>query len=270
MRWGDMEADCLVSIFQRLSLEDLTLSIPLVCKSWHRASHDPLCWRSLDFRKLDFLPWSKFGERAKKTYPRSPFSFSSFMRFAIHRSSGAAVELRFPLFLQVSIKDLAYASKECPRLKIVVLCSLKLEDEVHLPKLVGKWKELELLEMVSNPSSFSELAGEIRLNCKNFSGLKMSGVKKEDASAIVNHLPKLKYLNLNRSYLPKETLLAIMKGCEDLERLSAKQCIGFEADREVLDMAARIKSFEHVGSKLTLDDCNYDSDEYFPYLFQAM
>lgn len=251
-----MEIDCLVCIFQKLSMKDLTLSVPFVCTTWFRASLSPLCWRVLDLRQLDFMPLSKFGDQFASRYRVQCFSFSTFLKFAVRRSCGSAVELRFPLFFKVSMEDLVYASNECPRLKILGMDSLNLEDEMHFPKLVGKWKELQQLEIEFKPSSFPDLAAEISLNCKKFRGLSMtSSITKEDASAIVTYLPKLHNLNLSRSYLPKIELLAIMDGCKELETLGANDCIGFRPnDEDVMQRASGLK-FESKGSKLMEDLC---------------
>lgn len=48
-KWEDMPTDCLVNIFGRVQLESRLLDIPLVCKPWHRAVHNPLCWQRLVF-----------------------------------------------------------------------------------------------------------------------------------------------------------------------------------------------------------------------------
>ncbi|RRT86117.1 hypothetical protein B296_00004489 [Ensete ventricosum] len=174
-RWEDMEMDCLVAILQRLGLQDLTLSVPLV---------------------------------------------------------------------------------RCPRLKKLVLPNLSPADEADIPKLVGKWKDLEQLEMESKPSSFLEMLSEINLHCKKFSGLKLCGsIKKEDMLAIVNLLPKLKFLCLSKSYLPREQLMGMLSGCKQLQRLTVSDCIGFEADEEVKKRGSGIKIFEHEGSKLFDDKC---------------
>ncbi|KAL4610427.1 hypothetical protein ACB092_08G049100 [Castanea dentata] len=42
-KWEDLEKDCLVNIFIRVGTESLLYDIPLVCKSWYRASLDPSC-----------------------------------------------------------------------------------------------------------------------------------------------------------------------------------------------------------------------------------
>lgn len=256
-KWKEMEMDCLVLIFQKLNLQDLALSVPFVCKTWLQASLSPLCWRVLDFRRLDFAPGSELSGRFAARHPPPPrrAAFSAFMKLAVRRSCGTAVELHFPLFFEVSAEDLAHASTGCPKLKVLGMDSLRSDSELHLARLIGKWKELEQLEMETGPSSISDLAAAISLGCRNFRGLSMSGeVKMEDALAIADCLPKLKKLNLSRSYLPKRELLAIMDGCRELETLSVKHCVGFNADdEEVLGRACGTVKLEREGSKLRED-----------------
>lgn len=110
-RWDEMQADCLVNIFRLLALGDLAVAVPFVCNSWYRASLDPNCWHRLNFRSLDFTPWSPFSRAFTLRYRlHSPLSFSSFLRFALHRSCGGVDQLAFPLSSAVSIHDLAYVS----------------------------------------------------------------------------------------------------------------------------------------------------------------
>lgn len=102
------------------------------------------------------------------------------------------------------------------------------------------------------PSCFRELMEQVGSNCLRFRELTMCGsIQREDARAIVNFAPKIKCLDLSRSYLLKGELLLVMKGCREIERLSVNGCVGFDqADEEVREMASRIGKFEHVGSKL--------------------
>ncbi|XP_065001962.1 F-box/LRR-repeat protein At3g48880 isoform X3 [Musa acuminata AAA Group] len=113
-RWEEMPVDCLVDIFRRLGLHDLTLSVPFVCRCWRRASLDPGCWRRLDFRSLDFMPWSHFSRSFNSCYRLSSLSFSAFMRFVVARSRGSAAELLFPLSFGASIQDLTFVSMKRP------------------------------------------------------------------------------------------------------------------------------------------------------------
>ncbi|XP_042460633.1 F-box/LRR-repeat protein At3g48880-like [Zingiber officinale] len=128
---------------------DLAVAVPFVCKSWYRASLDPSCWRRLNFRSLDFTPWSPFSRAFALRYClHSPLSFSAFLRFALHCSHGIVDQLAFPLSSAVSIHDLAYASVKCLRLKALALPdNLMLEDDLRIPELVRRWKDLEHLEM---------------------------------------------------------------------------------------------------------------------------
>ncbi|KAG0467093.1 hypothetical protein HPP92_018673 [Vanilla planifolia] len=258
--WEEMEKDCLVVIFSKLGIEDLTVSVPFVCHSWYAATRDPLSWKILGFISCNFMPWGSLAKRFAAQYQVSRVSFSSFFKLAVCSSGGLATELRFPD--TASMEDLILASKECPRLRILALPRLTMEDEERIPRLMAKWKELERLEIHSKPSNFVHLAAEIAQNCRYIHELVMPGssIKKEDAQAIVNFLPKLKSLDLSRSYLRKEELLTIAEGCRELERLIAKNCIGFELDEEITRKASRITLFQHDGSK-TKDDVTFELDE---------
>ena len=144
------------------------------------------------------------------------------------------------------------------------LPNLLSEDEPHLPEIIGRWHELEQLEMQCKPSSFPGLVSNLspKLNC-----LKMFGsFKKDDVSVIVNKLPKMKSLCLSKSYLQKDELLSILNGLNSLEELVVRDCVGFEVDEEVLKrvMHSGIKVFEHEGSNLVYDEDGYDTDECDP------
>ncbi|KAG6485701.1 hypothetical protein ZIOFF_054265 [Zingiber officinale] len=235
------------------SFGDLAVAVPFVCKSWYRASLDPSCWRRLNFRSLDFTPWSPFSRAFALRYRlHSPLSFSAFLRFALHRSRGVVDQLAFPLSSAVSIHDLAYASVKCLRLKALALPdNLMLEDDLRIPELVWRWKDLEHLEMETKPSSFLEAVVEIGRNCPRFVGLKVRGlIRREDAKALARCLPELKHLELSKSYLTKDELLVVIDGCRKLETLTIKDCLGFQADDEILKLVSRIERFEHEGSTL--------------------
>lgn len=119
-RWSEMAADCLSLIFRRLSLEDLAVGVPFVCKSWHRASLDPLCWTLLDFHDIDFMPWSRFSREFSDRYAVPRFSFSGFLRLCVARSRGSAVELAFPLLFGASLRDLHVAKEYAPLIHVTI------------------------------------------------------------------------------------------------------------------------------------------------------
>ncbi|KAG6514187.1 hypothetical protein ZIOFF_024530 [Zingiber officinale] len=126
-----------------------------------------------------------------------------------------------------------------------------LEDDLRIPELVWRWKDLEHLEMETKPSSFLEAVAEIGRNCPRFVGLKVRGlIRREDTKALARCLPELKHLELSKSYLTKDELLVVIGGCRKLETLTVKDCLGFQADDEILKLVSRIERFEHEGSTL--------------------
>lgn len=157
-----------------------------------------------------------------------------------------------------------YIFGRCSRLKIIVLPRLLSQDEMMIPEFVAGFKELEYLEMQCKPRCFLEVVKEINLKCRNLVGLSMTGyVKHEDALAMVNLIPKLKYLNLSKSYMEKESLMVIVNGCRYLERLEVKGCFALEVDDEILRRTSYIKTFKYEGCRTAqeyFDDSEDDDD----------
>ncbi|PKA66008.1 F-box/LRR-repeat protein [Apostasia shenzhenica] len=257
-RWEDVPMDCLVFIFSKLGLEDLTVGVPFVCKSWNGAAKDPLCWRTLDFQNLNLAADSRFAEKFKREFHAQSFSFSSLFRLAIARSHGSATKLFLPPSLSSGEnlqQDLIWASTRCPRLKELSLPTLHRRDDEHIPKLITQWKELEELEMKWKPVSFLETLEAMKLGCPNIAELRLSGFfNVRDADAIAKCLPKLQRLKMTGSFLRKEVLLRIMEGCRELQAVHISSCRGFEEDDdEVLKKAKGMKRFHCVGCRAEQD-----------------
>ncbi|KAJ6796595.1 F-box/LRR-repeat protein-like [Iris pallida] len=264
-RWEDLGMDCLASIFSKLDLEDLTLSVPFVCKPWLEASMDVQCWRVLNLRDIDLMPWSGFSARFKQAYSAKRFSFAGFMKNLIDRSRGSAVELAFPSERFASLQELEYASTNCSKLKVLGLPNMFQQEDKHLPGFIRKWKDLEFLTMARKPSSFVEMVEQIGLHCKNFKGLSLSGtvVDDEDAFAIVEHLPKLRHLVVRGCPLSKRQLLLILDGCRELEVVDVSNCTGFVADDEIKKAASFVKEFKCEGAKMEEDYMDLYDDVYW-------
>ncbi|KAG0466160.1 hypothetical protein HPP92_017740 [Vanilla planifolia] len=247
-KWEDLEMECLSNIFSRLALDDLTMAVPFVCRSWFAAASNPNAWRVLNFRLLDFMPWAASPRDSRRSTLFSLLLFRllkarrSTQPWSRHRadaSPSSHINARFGFCIQMTL----------------ALPNLALDDEACIPNLIVKWKALEKLEMESKPFIFPLLAAAVGKNCKNFNELVMpcSSIKREDAFAIVTWLPKLRSLDLSGSYLPKEELLFVLEGCRELDSLTAKNCVGFEADDAVKRKAFELKIFEHEGSELAND-----------------
>ncbi|CAN6282170.1 unnamed protein product [Urochloa humidicola] len=269
--WADMETDCLAHIFRHLDLDDLAASAPLVCRGWRRAASDPSLWRALDLHRdhlARFMPWSPLAAAFSRRYGVTRrFTLSGFLRLCVARARGSADDLALPPLLSASPADddLLHISIHCPRLRRLALPPLPAADEPRLAELVPRWPLLEHLELDAKPSSatFPALAEQLGRHCPNFTSLKTSGaVKPEDAAALARWLPRIRSLCLDRSYMPREELLAILAGCRELRDFSARGCVGFdEGDDEIARRGARIESFDVVGSRV-IDELAAAGDEF--------
>lgn len=170
---------------------------------------------------------------------------------------------------------LSLASKECPRLKVLALPRISVDDESQFLNFITNWKDLELLEMESKPAKLTEMLKLIHLHCRNFRGLKLRGsINGDEALWIVDSLPKLTFLDLSGSHLAKEEVLHIIDGCRELKQLKLNDCVGFEADdEEVKRRAAAMDEFEHQGCVITADSLSWDDDlelkfTYYDYCFE--
>lgn len=103
-RWEDLPTDCLVDVFGRVGLESLIDGVPFVCKSWHRVTLIPHCWRQLVFTKLPYPRGSdpsvtRLNPKKKRKRICSLETFRSletFIKDVIGRSDGLATKIAFP------------------------------------------------------------------------------------------------------------------------------------------------------------------------------
>ncbi|XP_020571922.1 F-box/LRR-repeat protein At3g48880-like [Phalaenopsis equestris] len=246
--WENIPLDCLCIIFSKLSLDDLTASIPFVSKSWYHASTHPILYQTLDFNLIDLNPSSSFSKIFSSQFSLPHFTSTGFLKLAMARSQGAAFEIRFSSLFPPSMEVLSLVSITCPRLKTLCLPHINFDDEVHFLNMINRWRDLEWLEMESKPSNLGELTKRIGFHCNRFYGLKIRGsIEMNDVSGIVNFLPKIGFLDLSGSKVGKEEVLAIVDGCRELKGLNLKGCVGFEVDSELKKRAEGIEVFEFEG-----------------------
>ncbi|PIA46976.1 hypothetical protein AQUCO_01500484v1 [Aquilegia coerulea] len=230
-KWEELNKDCLVQIFERVGLESLLLNIPFVCKTWHKASFDPLCWKTLDFGVLDMIFRGSFNYKFECQYSIKKFSTTKFIMFVIRRSCGSAINVALPCNWTFEI--LEHIANECPSLKRLYVTSTVWEEKARfLAKLVGKFKYLEFLHLEHKNFPIKEILCQISLHCKNFISFSSSGtITDEDASAIAL-IPKIKYLFMKECRIRCEELLVILQGCRELEFIELDLPFGICMDHE--------------------------------------
>ncbi|KAJ9676422.1 hypothetical protein PVL29_025105 [Vitis rotundifolia] len=253
-KWEELNMDCLVNVFQKVGMESLLLDVPLVCKSWHKASLDPKCWEFLIFPEYikpdDIWGRGPFAERLMMEFQQK-FSVTTFIKFVIDRSCGHATALSLPICC--TEEAFKYAANKCPKLKLLGLnADLLHKHSSIIPKLISRWKNLQSLVLGSS-HGMEEILAPIRLFCRNFTRLSApkTNVGNKEASAIVTSLPNLRYLVLNGAAIERESLVMILQGCKRLIEIDMRDCDGFdEDDAEILKLASHIPSFMCEGSYL--------------------
>ncbi|KAK9933213.1 hypothetical protein M0R45_020416 [Rubus argutus] len=254
-RWENLDKDYLVKVFENVDMESLLLDVPFVCKSWHKVTLNPSCWKRLIFP--EFEPEPPFYEFDYPIYDRfvSEFGLDSnrvsetaFIKFVVNRSQGNAVFLKLPGCS--TIEAFEYVADACPSLVILGLPRCLLWKDINFD-LIGKFKYLYMLSLGSC-DKLDKILAVVSKHCKFFSHLTLSNAQigKEEAMAITYLVPDIKILCLNRAQIDRDNLIILLKGCKDLMMLHAQNCIGFdEGDDEIAKLASHIAYFSCEGSK---------------------
>lgn len=258
--WENLNIDCLVEVFKWVGMESLLLSIPLVCKSWYKATLHPKCWEILVFPDI----------RCSEKFPRSltmhfvhsyrlswqDFPSASFAEFVVSRSQGSVTTLVLPG--TCSYQALEYVSDECPDLKFLGLSlDLLYHSGPVIVNLISKWKNLQVLS-VGHCYKLNEIFAQLRLHCKKFVGLICcySWIGHEEALAIAS-MPKIKYLSFRKVHFHQNNLLMILQSCRELELLDLRDCSGFDYCNETRRIASHIRNFRCEESSTSEEDDDY-------------
>ncbi|KAF5183166.1 F-box/LRR-repeat protein [Thalictrum thalictroides] len=219
-RWEDLNTDCLIKIFEKLGLESLIIDIPFVCKSWYKASLDPLLYKVLHFEVMpveDRTTWATITAPdkrfAQKKYSKLPPSIG-FIKIAVKRSCGIATEVVFPEFLDdhplqshftntaLNYTTLVYVLERCPGLKRVIvpyysfIKAAESRDECLL-EMISKLKNLQSLatlgirgfvasSTINDIRNIRNFLNKIHINCQNLQSISVRGfISSSFASTIV-------------------------------------------------------------------------------------
>ncbi|XP_020409442.1 F-box protein FBW2 [Prunus persica] len=173
--------DCLTYIFGELGMESLLSDVPLVCKSWYRASLDPSCWECLIFQEIE----------------------TSYFGFPVETENWRSVPLLQRFVDEYQIDESRFsvtAFIKCGNLKgVALLRNLVTHKSSVILELIGKWKHLEFL-ILGSTHRLEEILSRISIHCKDLCALHLgnANIGKDEATAIVSFLPKIKSLFLRR------------------------------------------------------------------------
>ena len=79
-------------------MESLLLDVPLVCKSWYKASLNPMRWQHLIFPTSYFKLHQILNEMLERIEMKNQedLSFTAFVKFIVNRSCGNATIIKLP------------------------------------------------------------------------------------------------------------------------------------------------------------------------------
>ncbi|EEF35763.1 putative F-box/LRR-repeat protein 23 [Ricinus communis] len=223
--WAELPRDVTALILDKVGAFDILGSAQFVCSSWNSVCKDPSMWRSVEIHPLcDF--WDL------------PFDLEALCRNAVDRSRGGLISISIEYFATDSlIKYIADRSSHLKRLRL--LSSYTLSDAAF-SKAAKKFPLLEELDISYCSLSTEALVG-VGISCPLLRSLKLNcqGYKRphiesnEEALAIGQWMPHLRYLQIFGNKLTNDGVQAILDGCPHLEFLDLRQCFNVHLEGEL-------------------------------------
>ncbi|XP_059632309.1 F-box/LRR-repeat protein At3g48880-like [Cornus florida] len=261
-KWEELNMDCLVNVLGRVGMESLLFNVPFVCKSWYKATLNPLCWQHLDFPEIS----DSFESRLVDSLGSETFSASGLIKFAVNRSGGLAVSVVVPYYCpQWAFHCFV---EGCPALKSLTLPIKLVDYTIFISRWISKWKNLQMLRLGSS-GYMQTILPEVSLHCENFTDLGISSgyIDEDEALELVTLLPDIKYLDLRETSLGREDLVMILKGCKKLVHFDVRDNKGFECDDEILKLASHIPTFMYEGSREE-DSSDDDRNKFHGFVYE--
>ncbi|KAG2330732.1 hypothetical protein Bca4012_019673 [Brassica carinata] len=225
INWAELPSDLTSSILRRLDSIDILENAQKVCTSWYRVCKDPAMWRKIDI--FNFLD--------------KGHNLEIMCRHAVDRSQGGLLEIDiWCLGTDSLINYVADSSSNLRSLKLALISPITIEGLTEALRKLPLLEELEVFE-ITMWGDYLKVAGQfcpklktLKLNCFR-SGLGTPlHVSDDDALAIAETMPGLRFLQLFANGLTDAGLKAILDNCPDLEHIDLGHCfnVHFSGDLE--------------------------------------
>ncbi|XP_047320235.1 F-box protein FBW2-like [Impatiens glandulifera] len=250
-RWDELAPDALGLIFGRLSLEELLMVMPSVCKSWENVVKGSYCWQEININD-----WC---------YDSTPEKIDRMVRMLINRSDGCMRKLSVSNLCGNAI--ISFIADNASSLQMLELVRCDMTDEV-LELEAEKFSSVTSLDL-----SYSYQIGARSLlamgnSCPQLTSLsrKMHPTdiqnevgQDDEALAIANSMPNLRKLEISYLVVGTEAVMEIIQKCRNLELLDLKGCWETWIDHEELKL--KFPNLKILEIKSDLDEL-YDSDSW--------
>ncbi|CAK9170854.1 unnamed protein product [Ilex paraguariensis] len=224
--WDELLPDALGLIFKNLSLQELLTVVPRVCKSWERAVSGPYCWQEIDIEE-----WSRHCQ---------PEYVDRMLQLLITRSCGSLRKLCIsglsndPSFFFIADHAKSLQTLRLPRSKI--------SDSI-VEQVSGMLSTLTFLDLSYCLKLGARALEVIGKNCKFLTGLRrimhpLEVVNKlsqdDEALAIAATMPKLKHIEMAYLLVCTQSVIEIIKNCQQLVLLDVRGCWNVNLDEKFI------------------------------------
>ncbi|KAK6932114.1 F-box domain [Dillenia turbinata] len=287
--WLELPSDATCLILKKLGTIEILINAQRVCKLWWKLCKDPAMWRTIDLSDLEYC-WDMDLEPEEVA------------RNAVDRSCGELVDINIEYFGSDSLME--YITTRASNLKRLRLVSCRISDKglIDAAKKLPRLEDLEI-SLCSFTRECLEVVGRccpgLRTLKYNKRGYRLPLVEcDEEALAIAECMPELRYLQLFGNKLTNDGLQAILDGCPHLEYLDLRQCFNITLPGDMgRRCAKRLRTLRHPNDPtddyefraqnldgsdyprdFSSDECNdygyefddirYSSDEYPDYNYE--
>ncbi|KAK7256685.1 hypothetical protein RIF29_30141 [Crotalaria pallida] len=208
--------DILVRIFMALNVANLAV-VSMVCKSWQRASRDPILWYKVDLRGMHtyslnipktLCAWSNKHSRVK---------MNQFLKYALDLSNGHTKCLIFNFYIYLRDVHLISAAKRTPNLKRLVLPYNGHVSKLGIDLAMMSWTYLESITITSITGQ-QHIFSAIGRHCKYISEIKFTcNFEEYHADALITNTPRLKIISIRTKSVNVNALIRILQFLKDLE-----------------------------------------------------
>lgn len=233
MHVNDLPNECLIKIFQYLSLQDIVLGVRLTCSHWYTLSFNGYLWRHL---KLDV------GGLASR------MSDESFL--CLLRSVSESVEdIVFGYSCTISETSILHNDIYCPQLKSIDLRGLNIKAH-FIDVLLLKYPKLERLFLELNYSEnclhfFRFLCQYKLMYLKSLHVVLELGIDYESLSNVSEQDDKEAFMNNSILVYLNELVSESITGCATLQHLSI--AFNHMTDKTLCQIITKNKQLTHLG-----------------------
>ncbi|KGN53651.1 F-box protein FBW2 [Cucumis sativus] len=215
-RWDELFPDALGLIFKNLSLQELLVVIPRVCKSWRETVLGPYCWQ-----EIDIMDWSLL---------RDPVSVITMLQLLISRSSGYLHKLCISSLPNDS--SLSLIAKHGKALHTLRVPRSEITNST-VEQVADKLSAVTFLDLSFCKNIGAPALEAIGKHCVNLIGLRRvmcpfeaidRSSQDDEAIAIASTMHKVKQLEIAYLLINTESVLKILENCPQLEYLDVQGC----------------------------------------------